>query len=419
MSVSENAISALRTALENTPDDHDLALHLANLLLETESYAEALPLFQQVLTTQPNNVKALRGAWQAADKLGKENLAVGYKQLLSALEPTNSDIKFNNESTDETGNVQNLPQRTRQAELRLVKGGEDISQYVEVEDSEVFLKDVGGMEQVKRRLHLSFLGPIKNPQLMKTYGKSLGGGFILYGPPGCGKTFIARALAGELGAKFISVGLSDVVDMWFGESERKLHELFETARRAVPAVLFIDELDALGQKRSHLKHSSMRNVVNQLLAELDSLGNDNTNLFMLAATNHPWDVDAALRRPGRFDRMIAVFPPDPPARQAILQYHLRNKPIEDLDLELLVTQTKFFSGADLAYLCNIATEYVIEECMETGQTRPLTTEDFYRPIKEVRPTTKAWFEVARNYAMFANEGGTYDDLLEYIHKAKL
>ncbi len=114
------------------------------------------------------------------------------------------------------------------------------------------------MEEVKKRLNLTFLAPLKNPEIRRMYAKSLRGGMMLYGPPGCGKTFIARALAGELGATFFSVGLSDVLDMWLGESERKLHEIFEAARRKAPAVLFFDEIDALGQKRSQEDRKSNR-----------------------------------------------------------------------------------------------------------------------------------------------------------------
>src|SRR5438477_10971954 len=127
------------------------------------------------------------------------------------------------------------------------------------------------MEYVKRRLDIAFLGPMRNPDLRKAYGKSLRGGLLLYGPPGCGKTYIARATAGELGARFLSVGLSDVLDMWLGNSERNLHEIFETARRNRPCVLFFDEIDALGRKRSLMREGGARTVVNQLLADMDSV----------------------------------------------------------------------------------------------------------------------------------------------------
>jgi len=221
-------------------------------------------------------------------------------------------------------------------------------------------------------------------------------------------------------AKFLAVGLSDVLDMWFGESERHLHEIFEAARRQAPSILFFDEIDAIGQRRTHLKHSSsMRNVVNQLLAELDSVGADNSGVFVLAATNHPWDVDAALRRPGRFDRMMLVLPPDDPAREAIIRYHLKSRPVGAIDFKSLVARTKGFSGADLAFLCESAAEVALEAAIESGSARPVEMSDFKRVLGDAKPSVRAWFDTARNYAMFANEGGMYDDLLAFMKANKL
>ena len=134
------------------------------------------------------------------------------------------------------------------------------------------------MEKVKRRLNLAFLSPLKNPEMMRLYGKSLRGGLLLYGPPGCGKTFIAKAVAGELGARFISVGLADVLDMWIGNSEKNIHAVFERARRNAPCVLFFDELDALGRKRSLTRNSS-HGAINQLLSELDGMNQANEGVF--------------------------------------------------------------------------------------------------------------------------------------------
>ena len=241
---------------------------------------------------------------------------------------------------------------------------------------------------------------------------------MLYGPPGCGKTFIARAAAGDLGAKFLSIGLTDVLDMWMGESERNLHELFESARRSAPCVLFLDEIDALGQKRAHLKHSALRSVVNALLAEFDGVGQSNEGVFVLAATNHPWDVDSALKRPGRLDRTLLVLPPDREARRKILDFHVQEKPTERLDLKTLADRTEGYSGADLALLCETATELAMEQAIDSGKVRPVGMAHFQAAMKSVRRSTEAWFETARNYALYANEGGAYDELLDYLRKRK-
>ncbi|MFF3604580.1 ATP-binding protein [Streptomyces sp. NPDC002463] len=284
----------------------------------------------------------------------------------------------------------------------------------------VRLADVGGMEEVKERLEAAFLAPMRNPELRRLYGKSLRGGLLLYGPPGCGKTFIARAVAGELGANFLTVSLSDVLDMWIGASEKNVHDIFETARRQAPCVVFLDELDALGAKRSRTHHSGLRNVVNQLLTELDGIasGAGNEGVFVLAATNVPWDVDIALRRPGRLDRTLLVLPPDAAAREAILRYHLRERPIEAVDLGKLVKATEDFSGADLAHVCESAAEAALLDSARTGSVRLITTKDLLGAARQIKPSTEPWFAAARNVAMFANEGGLYDDLLAHLKRKR-
>ncbi|MCT4352746.1 AAA family ATPase [Streptomyces sp. Je 1-79] len=283
----------------------------------------------------------------------------------------------------------------------------------------VRLADVGGMREVKDRLEAAFLAPMRNPELRKLYGKSLRGGLLLYGPPGCGKTFIARAVAGELGASFMSISLADILDMYIGTSEKNVHDIFETARAQAPCVVFLDELDALGAKRSRSHHSGLRNVVNQLLTELDGIdGAENEGVFVLAATNVPWDVDLALRRPGRLDRTLLVLPPDAPARDAILRYHLRERPIESVDLGKLVKVTEDFSGADLAHLCETAAESALLDSARTGTVRLINMKDLLGAAKQIKPSSESWFASARNVAMFANDGGMYDDLVAYLKKKR-
>ena len=434
MSEKNGVVDALRVALSANPGDTGVRLHLADLLVsENIDLREASEHYVAVLATDPAHVQALRGAARAFRGLGDDVKAQGYEKLLAALgEGEGEGPGSATETPQQASNVTSLhvdgadrhppkdqPGSAKVTKLRVVDGSAEISDW-DGPEPVVTLADVGGMDHVKKRLHLSFLAPLQNPQMMETFGKSLRGGLLLYGPPGCGKTFIARALAGELGAKFMSVGLSDVLDMWMGESERKLHEIFETARRQAPAVLFFDEIDALGRKRSQIRSSAGRTIVNQLLAEMDSVGKVNEHVFVLAATNHPWDVDTALRRPGRFDRSVLVLPPDEPARQSILAMQLKGKPMEPgIVVAELSKHTDFFSGADLVHLCETALEYALEASLTSGDVRPISQANFHKALQEVKPSTRPWFDTAKNYAMFANEGGSYDDLLDYIKSRRL
>ncbi|MEV6219481.1 ATP-binding protein [Nocardia sp. NPDC051833] len=281
------------------------------------------------------------------------------------------------------------------------------------------LADVGGMDEVKRQLDLTLLAPLRNPELAKAFGTSARGGLLLYGPPGCGKTFLASAVAGELGANFYPIEITDILDIYTGASERNVHSIFEMARRNAPCVLFLDEVDALGHKRSQMHGSStMRTVVNQLLTELDSATHSNEGVFVLGATNHPWDVDVALRRPGRFDRMIFVGLPDAAARRAILHYNLRDRPVAGIDLTALAARTDGLSGADLAHVCTSATQLAMADSMRSGEVRPIGMADIQEALAQIRPSTGAWFESARNVVEFANGDGSYDDLALYLKRMK-
>ncbi|MBD5784886.1 ATP-binding protein [Cellulosimicrobium terreum] len=297
---------------------------------------------------------------------------------------------------------------------------DDASDLLEVSRESITLADVGGLEPVKKRIREAFLEPMRNQAIAKAFGKSLRGGLLLYGPPGTGKTFMARAVAGELGARFLTVTLADILDKYMGESEQNLHALFQKARQLAPAVLFLDEVDAIGGKRAQYSGSSgMRTVVNQLLQEMDGIGSDNDGLFILGATNHPWDVDTALLRPGRFDRVVLVLPPDEPAREAILRHHLAGRPVAGIDLRRIVAQTDGFSGADLEHLAATAAEKAMMDSIATGQVRPITMDDVRAALTEIRPSTTAWLQSARNVVTFANNDGRYDDLAAYLRARRM
>ncbi len=286
---------------------------------------------------------------------------------------------------------------------------------VEVERPTIRFANVGGMDAVKEEIGMKILLPIKHPELFAAYGKKVGGGILMYGPPGCGKTYLARATAGEIDAAFISVGISDVLDMWIGSSERNLRSLFEQARYNTPCVLFIDEVDALGGKRADMSGGTARQLINQFLAELDGVSSNNEGILVLAATNAPWHVDAAFRRPGRFDRILFVPPPDGPARASILRIQCTGKPVDRVDFDHLAKMTDGFSGADLKAVVDLAVESKLREALRAGALQPLGTKDLAAAAKRHKPTTREWFSTARNYALYANQGGLYDEVVKFLN----
>lgn len=419
--MNDPVISAMTAAVNADPTNIPLRIHLADLHQKVNDQKSALEHASLVLAQQPDHREALTIAAEAAEKSGDKIRAHGYRKLLDALGWNQAKGLIDDAVGPEPDLpiVNSPPPSEEPVRLRYADDDEPDRDRFETERPEVNLADVAGMESVKKRLNISFLGPMKNPELRKLYGKSLKGGLLLYGPPGCGKTFMARAIAGELQAKFLSVGLTDVVDMWLGQSEKNLHELFETARRNRPCVLFIDELDALGRKRSLMRHQAGTSQINQLLSEMDGVEFDNEGLFILAATNHPWDVDSAMRRPGRLDRMILVLPPDHPARQAIIESNIKDRPTQDIDPRWIADKTEDFSGADVVHLCDSAAEIALGESIESGTVRPINMSDFKRALKEVKPSTRSWLETAKNHAIYANEGGIYDDLLDYLKSRRM
>lgn len=295
--------------------------------------------------------------------------------------------------------------------------GEDDDGMVTDRDFErpkLVFADVGGMDEVKDEISMKVIQPLAHPELFAAYGKKVGGGVLMYGPPGCGKTHLARATAGEAKASFMAVGIHEVLDLWIGSSERNLHRIFDEARRRAPCVLFFDEVDALGAKRADASNSSARQIINQFLAELDGVEDDNEGLLVLAATNAPWHLDSAFRRPGRFDRLIFVPPPDVKARAAILDVLLVGKPVDGIDTLRVAKKTDQFSGADLKGVIDVAIEGKLRDALRSGAPEPLTEKDLLKAAKRVVPTTTEWFSTAKNHVMFANESGHYDEVARYM-----
>ncbi|MFZ0000708.1 MAG: ATP-binding protein [Trebonia sp.] len=445
---SEPLLDSLRSAVTAMPDDVPLRLHLASLLLRAGQRDEAVRHLGAVLQRDPGNGEAL-AMLTGQHPSAPADPAVSPERTVAPADDSASSPAVADPADDDAPVLPTAPPATpatpaagpgedtasydwsqAEDELRDVlpamfvgdaasTSALDEARAYDAEPAGLTLADVAGLTEVKQRLEAAFLAPMRNPELRKLYGKSLRGGLLLYGPPGCGKTFIARAVAGELGARFITVSFADLIDMFVGRSERNIHELFEVARRNSPCVLFLDEVDAIGQKRSQLRNTPMRSAVNQLLLELDDVASDNTGVFLLAATNHPWDVDSALRRPGRFDRTLLVLPPDPAAREGVFRYHLRERPVAGIDLSKLSRLTDGYSGADIAHVCETAAERALLDSVTRGEPRLIGQADLEAAVSEVRPSLGTWFDTARNVALFANEGGAYDDLVAYLRKRRL
>lgn len=420
-------IRALEEAAASDPENTALQTHLASLLLESGRPADALVHLERVLGREPDHVEALGLAARAAETMD-DSRAAGWRRLyqLLAQSPTSTPPASTADAADagDAALPQGPPAESGTTSERVVAApdGETTDwdrflQEILLESGHperVSLSDVGGMTDVKERLEQSFLGPLRHPELRHQYGTHLRGGLLLWGPPGCGKTFLARAIAGEIDATFFPIGLHQVLDMWLGNSEKQLHEMFEMARRSTPSVLFFDELDAIGHSRMNLGRSAARNVVAQLLSELDGVEASNEGIFVIGATNQPWDVDPALRRPGRFDRTMLVLPPDTEARMAILEYHMRDRPLGAVDLMKVAKATDGMSGADLRLVCEDAAQRALGRAICTSSAEPIGQDDFGEALKAAQPTTSAWLASARNHVRYANDVGQYDELAAYL-----
>ena len=405
----------IKFLLSEKSDDINLKIELAEIYSLQGKPSAALVIIEELMERQEENLPAslFLIAARIHHRKGEVEKALNYYGKAKQLDVNLHDDELDaSDFTHGSSDIENMLGMAASDLEEMDKPQSKTSP--DIEKPKLSFSDVGGMDSLKEEIRLKIIYPLTKPEIYSAYGKSVGGGILLYGPPGCGKTYISRATAGEVKARFISVGIHDILDMYIGNSEKKLHEVFELARRCKPAVLFFDEVDALGASRSDMRIHPIRQVINQFLFEMDGIQSSNDNILILAATNAPWHLDHAFRRPGRFDRIIFVPPPDHKARMQIAQILMRDKPKENIDFEKLAKKTEGFSAADIKSIIDIAVEKKLQQAMKSGSTHPLKTGDILDSLKTTRSSLNDWMASARNYALYSNQSGLYDDILKYF-----
>ena len=392
------------------PFNTDLRLDYARLLSSEGNWQDALKQCELVLKSA-ETAAALQVAAHCHLNLGSREQALDLYIRSKGLDGFSEDEAL--EALAKTARPANR--------LSVIDGDrpDNLVSFVEMRPEKIRFTDIAGMDALKKTLRLQIIEPFLRPGLFTRFRKQAGGGVLLYGPPGCGKTMMARAIATECNATFMSIGISDVLNMWLGESERNLAAIFEQARANKPCVMFFDELDALAYSRSKSSSSSARTVVNEFLAQLDGFDHNNAEVLILAATNMPWDVDPAMKRPGRFAKQIFVPPPDAEARLAMLGMKLRDVPVDEIDFESIASATRNYSGADIDGLIDNAKDHALAEILDTGSERPLRQDDFTTALEATIPSTIDWLKTASNLVKYGGADNSYKDVRDYLKKNKL
>ena len=280
---------------------------------------------------------------------------------------------------------ESLPLHYGVEEIRSSDVGKKVSDMVGFRKTS--FRDIGGLEEVKREVKNALMVPLLEPEMATKYGVKPSKGMLLFGPPGCGKTLMLRAVASDLNVEMIGVKCSDVMSKWYGESEGLIASLFEEARAKSPCILFLDEIDAIAKRRDFYSTDDVTpRVLSIMLSEMDGM-DDAEGIIVVATTNMPDLVDPALMRPGRFDKVIYVPPPDEISRREILKIHMKGKFVsEDIDIDRISKQTDGFSGADLANLVREASSLGLERALETRKPQPITMDDVEEILDEIKPS---------------------------------
>ena len=399
-------IELLKSAIEKSPKQSELWCLLAEEYLSVGGVSDAMASYSEALKycDDETRITILTGLANLSPEKNTEPEPL----LTRELDDEVNDDDYQEEYDDE------IPEEAESTPFRVIEGGK-ASEESDA-DSVVTFNDVGGLADIKKSIRMKIIEPFENPFLFKQFKKKSGGGILLYGPPGCGKTYLAKATAGECNAYFKPVHITDILNPYIGQSERNIKDIFDVARMHKPCVMFFDEIDSIAFSRVKLSSEHFRPVIDQFLSEIEGIDSSTDQLLIIGATNMPWDVDTAFKRPGRFDKMFFIPPPDEEARKIIFRLKLEGRPIGEIDHAHLAHITELYSGADIENVVEVASENVILDIMQSGTQRDIEMKDLLSAIEETSPSTLEWFKTISNYVKYSNQAGLYDDVEKYIKK---
>jgi AAA+ superfamily predicted ATPase len=430
-----NAKDDLDRIIELEPKNHQYYARRGEVCLMSEQYEEALRDFNVFLRKYKKHQRVMSLKADALASSGRNYEALKVYDVLLKIDPKNAEFLFARarlyDSLEASGEAiadlekalelkRDFPEAKYYRQQMIMRrsnlGAEDelYTAYVTGNEDLVFgdrkqngerFSDIGGLTEAKETIREVIEYPLRYPEISAKFGKKAGGGVLFFGPPGCGKTLLARAAANECGLFFLNVNLSSVLDKWVGNTEKAVSMVFKMARKRAPSILFFDELDALGAARERLHSGWEKKVISQLLVEMDGLESQNEQVMILGATNAPWEVDLALRRAGRFGRFVFVPPPDLPAREEVLRIYCARKPLmgDDVDFKALAEVTEHHSADSLRQLVEDAANIPWKEAIRTGVERPISMSDFTAALEKRKPDLAEWNRLVRRYEEFARQ----------------
>lgn len=416
---------------KNTPSPAAKELYdKANALFESNKFEESIGLYTQAIAENPNYGSAYFNRALSYAILSKYDEATGDAEKVMEMEPDAPDapyvmgvikeyqhnndaaIAWYNNALKKNPNYTQAKERLESLRAKMKSGPETGKAKIKVGEGEkeetvisegqikkvrwftssVTFTDVVGMVDVKQAIYENIILALKKPELLRAYGKKLGYGVLLYGPPGCGKTYIVSAIAGETQSKFIVSQINEILDMYAGNTEKNMHAVFQQARNNAPCIVFFDELDALGTKREGEQQSTMRLAVNQFLTEMDGVEKNPEGIFVIGATNQPWDIDPALKRSGRIGESIYIPPPDYKTRKQAFKYNTRKMPLAGgVSFDRLARATSGYSQSDINEICQKTALKVAAEEDRTGRRRKIKMRDLIAIAKKQDSKLDEWY----------------------------